>query len=66
MCPWISLKSCLPFLLLVRSHQAELIIIKRLIHGRNNIQRITLTGAARRGGEGWCGRRPATGVTILG
>ena len=36
---WISLNSY-PNLLLVRSHQAELIIVKRLIQGRNNVTRV--------------------------
>ena len=37
---WISLNSCPLNLLLVRSHQAEIIIIKRLIQGRNNVTRV--------------------------
>ena len=34
---WISSNSCPLNLLLVRSHQAEIIIVKRLIQGRNNV-----------------------------
>ena len=37
---WISLNSCSLNLLLVRSHQAEIIIIKCLIQGRNNVTRV--------------------------
>ena len=37
---WISSNSCPLNLLLVGSHQAELIIIKRLIQGRNNETRV--------------------------
>ena len=37
---WISLNSCPLNLLLVRSHQAEIIIVKRLIQGRNNVTRV--------------------------
>ena len=33
---WISLNSCPVNLLLVQSHQAEIIVIKRFIQGRNN------------------------------
>ena len=32
--------SCPMILLLVRSHQAEIIIVKRLIQGRNNVTRV--------------------------
>ena len=39
---WISLNSCPLNLLLVRSHQAEIIIVKRLIQGRNNVTRVRL------------------------
>ena len=37
---WISSNSCPLKLLLVRSHQAEIIIVKRLIQGRNNVTRV--------------------------
>ena len=37
---WISSNSCPLNLLLVRSYQAEIIIIKRLIQGRNNVTRV--------------------------
>ena len=37
---WISSNSCPLNLLLVRSHQAEIIIIKRLIQGRNSVTRV--------------------------
>ena len=37
---WISLNSCPLNLLLVQSHQAEIIIVKRLIQGRNNVTRV--------------------------
>ena len=37
---WISSNCCLLNLLLVRSHQAEIIIVKRLIQGRNNVTRV--------------------------
>ena len=37
---WISSNSCPLNLLLVQSHQAEIIIVKRLIQGRNNVTRV--------------------------
>ena len=37
---WISLNSCPLNLLLVRSHQAEIIIVKHLILGRNSVTRV--------------------------
>ena len=37
---WISSNSCPLNLLLVRSHQAEIIIVKRLIQGHNNVTRM--------------------------
>ena len=37
---WISWNSCPLNLLLVRSHQAEVIIVKRLTQGRNNMTRM--------------------------
>ena len=37
---WISSNSCPLNLLLVRSHHAEIIIVKRLIEGRNNVTRV--------------------------
>ena len=37
---WISSNSCPLNLLLVRSHQAELIIKKRLIQGLNSVTRV--------------------------
>ena len=37
---WISSNSYPLNLLLVRSHQAEIIIVKRLIQGRNNVTRV--------------------------
>ena len=37
---WISSNSCPLNLLLVRSYQAEIIIVKRLIQGRNNVTRV--------------------------
>ena len=37
---WISSNSCPLDLLLVQSHQAEIIIVKRLIQGRNNMTRV--------------------------
>ena len=37
---WIFSNSCPLNLLLVRSHQAEIIIVKRLIQGRNNVARV--------------------------
>ena len=37
---WIFTNSCPLNLLLVRSHQAEIIIVKRLIQGRNNVTRV--------------------------
>ena len=40
MFPWISSNSCPLNLLLVRSHQAEIIIVKRQIQGRNNVIRL--------------------------
>ena len=36
----ISSNSCPLDLLLVRSHQGEIIIVKRLIQGRNNVTRV--------------------------
>ena len=39
---WISSNSCPLNLLLVRSHQAEIIIVKRLIQGRNNVTRVRI------------------------
>ena len=37
---WISSNSCPLNFLLVRSYQAEIIIVKRLIQGRNNVTRV--------------------------
>ena len=37
---WISSNSCPLNLLLVQSHQAEIIIVKRLIQERNNVTRV--------------------------
>ena len=37
---WISSNSCPLNLLLVRSHQAEIIIVKRLTQGRNSVTRV--------------------------
>ena len=37
---WISSNSCPLNLLLVRSHQAGIIIVKHLIQGRNNVTRV--------------------------
>ena len=37
---WIPSNSNPMNLLLVRSHQAEIIIVKHLIHGRNNVTRV--------------------------
>ena len=37
---WLSSNSCPLNLLLVQSHQAEIIIVKRLIQGRNNVTRV--------------------------
>ena len=37
---WVSSNFCPLNLLLVRSHQAEIIIVKRLIQGRNNVNRV--------------------------
>ena len=37
---WISSNSCPLNLLLVRSHQAEIIVVKRLIQGCNNVTRV--------------------------
>ena len=37
---WIFSNSCPPNLLLARSHQAEIIIVKRLVQGRNNVTRV--------------------------
>ena len=37
---WISSNSCPLNLLLVRSHRAEIIIVKRLIQGRNSVTRV--------------------------
>ena len=37
---WMSWNSCPLNLLLVRNHQAEIIIVKRLIQGRNNVTRV--------------------------
>ena len=37
---WIGLNSCPLNLLLVRSHQAEITIAKRLIQGRSNVTRV--------------------------
>ena len=37
---WISSNSCPLNLLLVRSHQAEIIIVKRVIQERNNVTRV--------------------------
>ena len=37
---WISSKSCPLNLLLVRSHQAKIIIVKRLIQGHKNVTRV--------------------------
>ena len=39
---WIASNSCPLNLLLVRSHQAEIIIVKRLIQGRNNVTRVRI------------------------
>ena len=40
MLQWISSNSCPLKLLLVQSHQAEIIIAKRLIQGPNNVARV--------------------------
>ena len=40
MLPWISSNSCQLNLLFVQSHQAEIIIVKRLSQGRNNVTRV--------------------------
>ena len=37
---WISSNSCPLNLLLFRNHQADIIIVKRLIQGRNNVTRV--------------------------
>ena len=37
---WISSNSCSLNLLFVRRHRAEIIIVKRLIQGRNNVTRV--------------------------
>ena len=37
---WISSNSCPLNLLLVRSHQAEIIVVKHLIQGRNSVTRV--------------------------
>ena len=37
---WISSNSCPLNLLLVRSHQAEIIIVKHLLQGRNRMNRV--------------------------
>ena len=37
---WISSNGCSLNLLVVRSHQSEVIIVKRLIQGRNNVTRV--------------------------
>ena len=37
---WISSNFCPLNLLLVQSHQAEIIIVKHLIQGRNNVTRV--------------------------
>ena len=37
---WVSLNSRPLNLLLVQSHQAEIIMVKRLIQGRNNVNRV--------------------------
>ena len=37
---WVSSNSCPLNLLLVRSHQAEIIIVMSLIQGRNNVIRV--------------------------
>ena len=37
---WISSNSCQLNLLLVRSHQAEIMVLKRLIQERNNVTRV--------------------------
>ena len=37
---WISSNSCPLNLLLAQSHQAEIIIVKRLIQGRNSVTRV--------------------------
>ena len=37
---WLSSNSCPLNLLLVRSHQPEIIIVKHLIQGRNNVTRV--------------------------
>ena len=39
---WISWNSCPLNLLLVRSHEAEIIIVKRLIQERNNVARVRI------------------------
>ena len=39
---WVSSNSCPLNLLLVRSHQAEVIIVKRLVQERNNVTRVEL------------------------
>ena len=39
---WISANSCPLNLLLIRNHQAEIIIIKRLIQGRNSVSRMAV------------------------
>ena len=42
MIPWIFSNSCSLNLLLDRNYQAEIIIVKRLIQGRNNVTRVRI------------------------
>ena len=43
---WISLNSCPLSLQLVQSHQAEIIIVTRLIQGRNSVTRVRVEPAS--------------------
>ena len=48
---WIYSSSCPLNFLLVRSHQAEIIIVKRLIQGRNNLTRARIEPESRNQGR---------------
>ena len=54
---WISSNSCPLNLLLVRSHQAEIIIVKRLLQGRKNV---TSVGVERRSCDQGCQKKTKT------
>ena len=60
---WISSNSCPLNLLLVRSHQAEIIIVNRLIQGRNNVNRMRVE--PRSFDQGRCKNDASTHLAML-